>query len=1227
MDIDQKIRTRFPVLLAEVYQTAELTTNKQIQAQRWVDFFEEIVRYLSLVGLSFYRQLQLSDEQVESARKELVRPSLGHWVQLFKALETTLNKAKIFGLTSPLNQKHHDNAIKTGVNQMKALLGNEPLKTVRLQHLLNVMVEFRNKKIGHGSMSTKAAEQAIQAIKPAMLYWLDRIPILEKWHLIYIHRVEWQDPHYLLLGTKNLGTSLYNARFTRQEKVSGQQVYLTREQDDQPSELIPLYPFITFDNNDKLFYVFTEISSGGQAILRCRYKAAQAHKEIKIDAASLVLGTEKEPQPEDAHVPSSQEEEPTEAQPATKDHPMKPWYDLITPHEDIRTGQLDEAVFHADLGDVANRNAPDDYNDAYLFFKKTFLTQGLENLFHRVHTTLTQGQGSSVVQIQTPFGGGKTHALVAIYHYLKHSDKIKELLPAGVPPLSASVVAIAGNHWNPVEGFRSDGITRRTFWGELAFQLGRAEGYEIFRQNDESRISPGKDKLRRFLEDHQPFVLLFDEILEYINRALDEKEYHAREKTGVSLGTQTFSFFQELTEAVATIPKGMLVVTLPSSYLEDFSDETEESLTRLSKIFGRIESIETPVHDEEVYEVIRRRLFEVETLNKGAMRSVVHRYFQTYKNNRDDLPAQVRDVAYRDKMELAYPFHPSVIDILYEKWSTFTTFQRTRGVLRLLANVVEDLYQRESPVDMILPGDINLNHPSIRREFLKHIGPEYEGIIGSDIAGHRAKAPALDKSNRQWDHLAERVSTAIFYHSFSADDSEKGVSRPYIKLASIRSDTIPALVTEVLQRLSHILWYLNQRGDIYFFSHIPNLNRMIMDKKELFNESYKPKLREVIEDELGKEFRTYLWPSDGDGIPDNRALKLVILHPEDSGDRISDWLERKGETFREYKNTLFFALADTAAFASLRDDVKKVLALGEIEAEIKSGDSSLPEEKLPELQRQSHAIQRDHSYKVRRMYHVLHLGDREIDLGEPTTGAETLSHWYWHELTSDDVGAILKQLHYRVLVRKFLGDNDQIATSALLDQFYKNPDLPVPASPGVVARAIQLGIKDGAFGLVEMMDGEINPETLKYKTDLPMDVISFDPGTYLLTKERSETLWQEIQPSLEGVTEPETPSGPGAPGERTPSPPTQEEEPTQAPQPKEKSYQRIRLVVSGIPASKIADVNRGILLPLSRSVGDFKFTIEIDVTSEDGLAESVLENQIKETIRQIGGQVEREELT
>lgn len=1224
MNIDQKIRTRFPIVLAEVYQTAELTTNIQIQAQHWIDFFEETVRYLSLVGLAFYQHHGFHDKSVESARKELRRPSLGHWVKLFKALESSLAQQKMFFLTPPLNKKQRDNPIESGVNQLKSLLGNQPLKTVRLLHLLKVLVEFRNKKIGHGSMTPKLAEQAIEAIKPALLFWLEQIPILQDWYLLAIHRVEWQDPDYLLIGTKNLGSSLYNARISQEKKVSGQRVYIAQDRDNQPPELVSLYPFLTFDHNEKIFYIFSEISSKDQAVLRCSYKATQSHKEIKIDQASLILEEKRKPKPESPPVPVEEQESQRKETPwepsQGKDTIMKPWYEIITPHKDIRSGHLDEAIFHVDLGDVANQNAPDDYNDAYLFFQKTFLTQGLENLLKRVHTTLTEGRGSSVVQIQTPFGGGKTHALVAIYHFLKHSDQIKELLPLGVKHLSAPVVAIAGNHWNPVEGLTSDGITRRTFWGEVAYQLGGQEGYEFFRQNDESRISPGKGKLRQFLEKHQPFVLLFDEILEYINRSLDEKQYKTREKTEVSLGTQTFSFFQELTEAVASIPKGMLVVTLPSSYLEDYSDETEESLARLGKIFGRVESIETPVQDEEVYKVIRRRLFEIETLQKGDMRSVVHRYFQTYKNN-DDLPSHIRDIEYRDKMEASYPFHPSVIDLLYEKWSTFTTFQRTRGVLRLLANVVEDVYQRETSIDMILPGDINLNHPSIRREFLKHIGPEYEGIIGSDIAGHDAKAQMLDSNNRKWSHLGQRISTAIFYHSFSADDSEKGVNLPYIKLATMRSDNIPALVTDVLQRLSHQLWYLNSRGDAYYFSDIPNLNRMIMDKKDLFNESYRPELRAIVEDELGKKFRTYLWPENGDGIPDNRDLKLFILSPEDSGDRIFQWLERKGETFREYKNTLFFALADTAAFASLREDVKRMLALQEIEDLIKKGESTLPEEKRSEVQRQIRAIERDFSYNVRRMYHVIRWGDREKDLGEPTAGSESLTHWFWRELTSGEVGAIVTRLHYRILINKFLVDKEKIATSVLLDQFYKNPDLPVPESPGVVARAIQLGIKDGALGLVEMLEEEIAPDTLKYKTDFPLDGISFDPGTLLLSKERSEALWEMVQSTREDDEQPEAPTFPDQP-EDFPAHSPPEEVPTR---PEEKRYQRIHLVVSGIQASKIADVNRGILLPLSRSVGDFEFTLEIDVSSEEGISDSVLENQIKETIRQIGGRVEKED--
>jgi hypothetical protein len=911
---------------------------------------------------------------------------------------------------------------------------------------------------------------------------------------------------------------------------------------------------------------------------------------------------------------------------------MKNWYDIIPPHADIRKGHFNEAVFAADLGDVAAQAAPDDYRDPYLFYKKTYLTAGLENLLKRVHTKLTEGQGPSVVQIQTPFGGGKTHALVAIYHYLEHGPKVENLLPPGIDLLSADVSAIAGNHWNPIEGRTSDGLTRRTFWGEVAYQIGDRPGYETFRENDEARISPGKTKLREFLAAHQPCVLLFDEILEYVNRALD-----VREQLGVSLGTQTFSFFQELTEAVATLPHVMLVVTLPSSWLEDFGEQQEESLARMEKIFGRVEAIETPVHGEEVYAVVRRRLFEVENLKRADMREVIHRYFHLYQQHQDDLPPKAQDVNYRDKMEKAYPFHPDLIDILYEKWSTFPSFQRTRGVLRLLANVIEDLYQREVNLNMILPGDVNLDHPSVRREFLKHIGQEYEGVIGSDIAGHEAKAQALDADNKGWKHLAQRIATATFFHSFSADESEKGATLPYLKLATLHSDTMPAMVTEVLGKLANTLWYLNSRGDAYFFSRIPNLNRMILDKKELFSETYEERLKDVIEAEIGPSgttgppFTSYLWPESTSGrdlsaaIPDNRALKLIVLHPDDDGSRIPQWIERRGDGFREYKNTLFFALADTGAFVKLREDVKTVLALEAIKDEVDRGESPLPEERRDEIQRRMHKIQRDFSFNVRRMYHTLRFGEREIDLGAPTAGSETLSNWYWRELTSPEVGAIVEKLHYRMLVNKFIAANRQVSAAKVLDQFYKEPKLPVPASEDVVARAVQLGVQESALGIAEIRDDGIDPQTLRYVEDIPLLTVSFDEGVYLLSKERCEEIVarRAVEEEDKGVGE----EGPGGVHVAVPQPPTELEVPTEPEKPQkpaERRYHHVRLVVADIPVSKIADVNRGVFMPLGQVTSDLTFRMEIEFDSEDGVSEPTLEQKVKETIRQIGARVVEE---
>lgn len=1219
MEAFEKIRTAYPYHLSKMHETMRLQENAQVRVHDLVTLFEETLRYLALVGLAVYRHHDLNDEKVEEARQGLARPSLGHWLTLLQSVTAVLKNAELAFLTPSLHQDFRNDDIATATRLLGDIANLEIPKKIKLIHFLIAVIEFRNKKIGHGRMTTLEAKQVAAPLEAALTQWLTATTLLTDSHLLYINQVHYEQPDFICLGTHlNRGNTRESLRLSQQAGCSSRQVYLHHN-----GTLISLHPFLTYDNDLSLLFIYHELSSQRKPILRCSYATAPPDKLILEDVdGSVIVGM----------APLM----PTLAPPPAPDKTTRPqkeytgmqnWYDLIQPHEDIRKGNFDEAVFAADIGDVAVGKAPTDYNDPYLFYKKTYLTVGLKGLLHKASDKLTQGTGASVIQIKTPFGGGKTHALVALYHYLKNGAQIKELLPAGLSMIQPQMSVINGEHFNPLEGRTSDGLTRYTFWGEIAFQIGGRDGYEQFRANDENRISPGKEKLYDFLAAHQPVTLLFDEILEYVNRALDVR---VKAETGVSLGTQTFSFFQELSDAVSALSQALLVVTLPVSRLEDFGDKEEASLARMGKIFGRVESIETPVEGQEVYAVIRRRLFEVETLKQGPMQEVVHQYFRAYQDNRDDLPPKARDLSYREKMTTAYPFHPDVIDILYEKWSTYPTFQRTRGVLRLLANVIEDLYQREVNIDLILPGDLNLEKPGIRQDFLKHIGSEYEGVIASDIAGHEAKAQALDKANRPWKHLAQRIATAIYFHSFSADDSEKGINLPYIKLAVLRPDTIPALVTDVLQKQAHLLWYLNSRGDNYYFSKIPNLNRMILDKKELYNESYEEELRQVVEAETGTKFRTYVWPETADTIPNNRELKLLILRPEDRGDQIPTWIEYKGLSFREYKNTLFFAVADTAAFTQLREDVKTYLALKDIDNEVKANAKSPLAARRNEIQSRMHSIQHEYSYKVRRMYHVVQAGTRSIDLGQPVSGNETLGSWYWRELTSTDVGAIVEHLHYRVVVNRILAGNEQVATNLILDQFYKNTDFPAPASPEVVARALQLGVQEGAFGLALAGDGQIDVERLRYQETVPLSAIEFDSGIYLVSRAQCEALRearrqkedaerQERETAVlrETVTE----------REYTATKVTEDNDESAAvtiAQPPA-NYKRVRLVISDIPASRIADVNRGIFMPLSAATDTpLTFTLTIEVSSEDGITPATLENKVKETIRQIGARIVEE---
>jgi len=883
---------------------------------------------------------------------------------------------------------------------------------------------------------------------------------------------------------------------------------------------------------------------------------------------------------------------------------MTTWYDVVEPHQDIKDGNFDESIFAADLGNVCLGNAPIDYNDPSLFFKKTFFTEGITNLLSMVCNKLKNGKGSSVIEIKTPFGGGKTHALISIYHYIKNGDKVKNQLPKGLNLIKAEVAVVVGTHLNPLEGNERNGLTIRTLWGEIAYQLGGKKGYKEFEKTDTDRISPGKEKLRAFLEKQEPFILLFDEVLEYVARA------RGVEYKDTTLATQTLAFFQELTETVSSLKKGMLIVTLPSSYLEDYTEKKEESLAKLEKIFMRVETIETPVKGEEIYSIIQRRLFS-NVKNPEMKNNIISNYFELYQENKDELPAKARDGDYKRKMELAYPFHPEVIDILYEKWGTYSSFQRTRGVLRLLANVIEDLYNKEKPIDIILPSDIGLDASSVRQEFLKHIGSEYESIIGSDISGHEAKALSLDKENKTWKHLSERIATSIFFYSFSGDKSEKGATLEYIKFTVMHQDTIPSMITEVLQRLDKSLWYLNQKADMYRFSKIPNINRMIMDKKEFYNITYKEEMKKILQKEVGNAFASFLWPKESEDIPDNKEIKLVILQPNEKEDTPQKWLEKKGNTFRTYKNTLIFTMADTGGFGAFREEIKTYLALQEIQEEIKSKDEFGLGDKAKEITQRMKQIKDDISYNVRRMYNILIVGNEKILLGQPTVGKESLSNWFKMELESRE--KLTSNLHYRFIVNKFMEGKEKIETKVILDQFYKDPSFVIPESPEVIKRSIQQGIAEGAFGLGYITKGDIDKETLKYQSNITTNSISLDEGEVLVSKSIALYLAIGVQkgkveelPKVKETGTGETEKERGKEGQ--------------------KRYTNISLRIEGISSSKIADLSRGVLMPLSREVGSFNLNMEIDISNSDGVSENTIKTKVKETISQIGAKITKEKM-
>lgn len=631
---------------------------------------------------------------------------------------------------------------------------------------------------------------------------------------------------------------------------------------------------------------------------------------------------------------------------------MKPWRENAIPHRDVLEGAFQQSEFAADITAVHTGRASREYQDPVAFFERTFITEGMRLLLTQVMQRLAGRGGEPVIQLQTAFGGGKTHTMLAVYHVASRQCPLSDL--AGIPELvesaglmdlpRARVAVLDGNAHAPGQPWKRGRQTIRTLWGELAWQLGGSEGFALVKDADATGTSPGKDLLRDLLAAYAPCVILIDELVAYVRQFPE----------GQSLSGGTFdsnlSFAQALTEAAKLVPNAIVLASLPESEVEAGSQRGIAALRALEKTFGRVQALWKPVATEEAFEIVRRRLFE--PVRDPHVRDAVCRAFaDMYVKEGAKLPSETQEGRYYDRLVQAYPIHPEVFDRLYDDWTTIDGFQRTRGVLKLMAKVIYRLWQEDNRDLLILPGSLPLHDGSTRNELTYYLPAGWDAVIERDIDGERAETTELEKREPRFGQVAaaRRVARTLFLGSAPASVATRpgirGLDRARILLGCLQPGQASSIYSDALNRLADRLHYLNSSGDKtqdstrFWFDTRANLRREMEDRKRRFDE--KTEVRARIGDALRQALGSatffdgvHVFTPHGD-VPDDSALRLVVLPPEKwyskdepriAEEAVLEWVQNNGAKPRHRWNRLLFLAADQSSLSRLIDAARVVLA-------------------------------------------------------------------------------------------------------------------------------------------------------------------------------------------------------------------------------------------------------------------------------------------------------------
>ena len=651
--------------------------------------------------------------------------------------------------------------------------------------------------------------------------------------------------------------------------------------------------------------------------------------------------------------------QPTEGTPQSG---LTPWRDIITPHEDVASGRFEQAEYAADLDLVASGGAEVEYQDPQSFFARTYITQGLHDLLIGAARRLASKGGDPVIELQTNFGGGKTHSLIALYHLASGTDAnqlpgVAEVLAEEniTLPKRINRAVLVGQKISPAAPQSVGGCIRlHTLWGRLAYQLGGKDGYDIVRADDLAGTSPGA-ALTTLFERFGPAVVLIDEWVAYARQLRDGTSDNGGgdRLAGGDFDTQ-FTFAQALTEAAAAVPNVVVLISIPASDVEVGGPRGRTALEKLKNVVARKAAQWQPASPDESFEIVRRRLFDPIPTEKAKVRDGVIRAFcGMYRDQSGEFPAGVAEGEYRRRMELCYPIHPELFDRLFDDWSALDKFQRTRGALRLMALAISELWKRDDRSLLIMPGNLPMDFGLLVSEMKKYLEDGWDPVIKSDVDGANSTPLRIDRNISHFGRLsaARRAARTVYMGSAPRPDGKRGVDLKSVVLGCAQPGESPQQFADALRRLSGEATHLYVDGAQYWYSLIPNVTRIADDRaRSNFDDrdaDDEARARITAQRDRGAFTAVQVFAEGPGDVPDNDdGVRLVVLEP-DATHSLNDAnspavtlaqqvLAQRDAGPRVNRNLVVFVAAAANRLAELRSAARRYLAWKSI-----TGDESM----------------------------------------------------------------------------------------------------------------------------------------------------------------------------------------------------------------------------------------------------------------------------------------------